>query len=110
MKADRQLSVAEIEEYWVGMACQEAGREDQTFSVVVNMLGLTRCHTPQSSITSQSRKEWFFQQIPHTKRSGHTAYSLCLAGGLFNTHTTFLRSRYMEGSSPNQPTTVPTQQ
>lgn len=102
-----QLSVADIEEHWVGVAGQEAGREQQDFLISrISTIWVVWSQTPQSSVKC---KERLFQQIPHTKLSGHTAPSLRLAGGLANTYIIFLWSRYVEGSSPNKPTTMPTQ-
>lgn len=103
----RQSSVAETEEQWVGVAGQEAAREQQDFLISrISTIWVVWSQTPQSSVKC---KELLLQQIPHTKPSGHTAPSLCLAGGLANTYIIFLWSRYMEGSSPNKPTTMPTQ-
>ena len=70
----RQLSVAEIEEQWVGVAGQENGREQQDFLISrISTIWVIWSQTPQSSVKCQER---LLQQIPHTKLSGHNAPSL----------------------------------
>lgn len=61
-EAERWLSVVEIGEYWVGVTGQGLEERTKTFSLGVNIMGITWYQTPQSSVTSQSREEWLVQQ------------------------------------------------
>lgn len=102
--------MAEIGEYWMGVAGQEVGREGRDF-----LLGDFYDWSHQLSHTSITCNFSERERVtPPAKSTYQTERSHCtlpvLGRDVSNTHTVFLWSRNTEGSSPNQPTAMPTQQ